>query len=523
MNKITIFLILFFFSKLLIAQDVSAELKWNQTSNNSVSSSIFFSEVLTNEQNDICVCSRAIIFSGVDLGLLAIKYDTLGNQLWQNIFNTSSLESLRDCELDYQGNLLVAGQTTYFMVGTALRVIKYSPTGEEIWAFEYFEILEKAGFVNDILPDEAGNVYIIGTEFIENDTAYMTVYKLNENGELLWKNNYQPNTRGSDGILLEDRIVALGSGNGNYIIEQVDFTGETISAVENDKDDEYFKFVTFDKEGNLYLGDEARQYKVAKVNVAGDTLWYYEVPVVNPPGTGVYARLTALDTDEEGNIYVSGSHYDGTTGNGTTLTTKLNEDGEVVWFDRYGVLNIPPRDILVTEEFVLVGTTTTSDTVSSDYLLLIYSLDGELLLDLRHDYNGNAYEEIASVAFSNNNVYVTGETSLTGSFMDSTYLLTQRYQLDGLVAAHHQEKIVEGVEVFPNPFMNHFQINQENSSHFFEKYQLYNSTGKLVKNGNLSAKKSQINLSNSLPGGIYLLTLKAKNGVEMRKILLKPD
>lgn len=522
MHKYIILFSFFLFPKIIIAQDVTADLKWSKESNNSIGPSISFVEAIIDDSQNVCVCALASIFSGVDLGLLAIKYDSLGNQIWQNIYNTLALERLWDCAMDNQSNLFIAGTTTYVDVGTAIRVIKYSPIGEQIWFFDYFEPFEEAGFVRAILPDEIGNVYLIGTDFIENDTAYMTVFKLNENGELVWKNHYQPYTRGSDGFLLEDRIVALGEGGGKYIIKQIDFNGETISATENDKDDEYFKYIEFDKVGNVYFGDEARQYKVVKIDVQGDTLWYYELPVVNPPGTGVYARLTALDADEQGNIYVSGSHYDDETG-GATVTTKLNENGEVVWSDRYGELNIPPHDILVTDELVLVGSSTSLDTANFDYLLLIYSLDGELLLDLRYDHNGNLYEQIASVAAYGNNVYVTGETSLSFNFSDSTYLLTQRYKLDGLVAAHAQEKIIQGVNIFPNPFIDQIQINQKEAPYFFNEYLIHSVAGGLVKKGNLTETESQIGIDTSLSGGIYLLTLKAKNGVEMRKVLVRPD
>jgi type IX secretion system substrate protein len=534
MNIVKIILPIFLalFPIWLSSQDLSAELKWTQISETAGGGSFIYDvKVVADGMGNICVCGQKSIFNGVDYGFYALKYDSAGNLLWENVYNTLALDQMEDCELDGDGNLIIVGTTQYFQATTAA-VVKYSPAGEEMWVFEYFQPLEFGSSIRDVIVDGEGNIILAGTEYIEGEGAYLTTFKLNPEGDIIWKNQYdETETYGFyRGKLLQDRIIVLGlktsSSGPKYLIHQIDFAGQTIATAEIEKEDEASQYFTFDNVGNLYLGDEARQYKVAKVSPEGDTLWYYELPVVNPPTpTGVYARLTALEADEDGNVYVSGPYYEEDSGFGI-VTSKLDENGELVWSRRYSHPGIEtadsPRDIAVTDEHVIVVGETYQDTVNGrDYLLLIYSKNGDELLELSYDNNNNKNDVASSVAVNGNNVYLTGLTSLSGAVWDSTYLLTQRYYIDGLVSALSQQKLIPGVEIYPNPFSWNIHVDQTESNYFFERYELYSISGGLIISGFIVSKESQIDVPPALPAGIYLLKLLSSHGEEMRKVLVK--
>ena len=387
--------------------------------------------------------------------------------------------------------------------------------------FEYFESgLHEASFV-DLLIDEEDYIYVIGTEFLNGVNAYLTVFKLDPNGEVVWKNQFdQASSFGGYGRILADRIVVLGQGNqrgSTYILHQISFDGLSLGAIQNEQSDNFQNNLTFDSEGNLYLGDFAGQYKIAKIDLTGDTSWYYELPVIDPPTSGIYARLNSLLVDDNGNVYATGPHFENGSGFGV-VTTKINATGEEEWSHRFShpdlMTNASANGIKFSENFIVVTGEIELDSLSGrDYLLLIYSLDGELLFESIQDFNNHQFEAANSSVILGNDIYITGLSKKSTAASDTTYLLTQRYAINRLFNSD-QNRINEfGLSVFPNPFGEQINIICSNDYSCSEvTYKLMNLQGQVLKFGEILEKEESICIKNHLPDGLYFLIFSFEKG-----------
>lgn len=527
----TTIIISILFNTLLCAQALSPVLKWSEESERIRGIS---SKILSDDDGNVYVGGQLSIRNHASSSLFAIKYDSLGNKLWQNSYEKNGMGLLQHMELDAAGNLILMGTTSGHPV-SKLIVIKFSPKGEKLWHFEHFEffviMLNKYGGFNaqprDGFVDENGNIYVIGNESsIERKGQRRSlVIKLSPEGKMLWKIVGKPNTSAWSGSIYDDRIIVQGFNDQNLAYIHIAFDGTIIEENNTETQKELNSGFNFDKDVNNYRKAPIRQYGVTKVNREGNALWHYNLPVENPPDNKAYARTQALKVDTVGNVYITGSHYEEETGKGI-VTTKLDKNGSVVWSHRYnrgGKVNVATsKTMFLTENHVFVGGISIADSLTLlDYQLLIYSIDGTFLAEVHHDYNGNLYESIEGITVHENDVYVTGYISEDGHYSNPMYLLTQRYHVDGLVAPKKTEKAVEEVKIFPNPFVQQIQIEQQANTNFLNKYAVHTVDGKLIKEGKLDSLVDGISLPVNLADEIYILTLTAENGQEIQKKVIK--
>jgi len=96
--------------------------------------------------------------------LLAIKYDSQGNELWVARYEDSG--ELIDLAVDSGGNIILTGASSPY--GGDYLTVKYDPDGNEVWAVEYdgqFEDPATGGGHDQpsaLAVDSAGNVYVTG-------------------------------------------------------------------------------------------------------------------------------------------------------------------------------------------------------------------------------------------------------------------------------------------------------------------------------------------------------------------------
>jgi hypothetical protein len=247
---------------------------------------------------------------------LITKYDNQGNLLWTKQLGTSSFDTVYGIDTDTQGNFYVAGITQGNLFepkqsqGSDAWVAKYDPNGNQIWAQQFGQNLIFQTFSIDV--DNSGNAYLTGidvraSEDLATDDYWAT--KFNTNGEQLW---FTPN--GSvDQAFDESYNIAVDETNGNVYT-----TGWTLGDLAAPNAGAYDAWVT--------------QY-----NNAGEIQWVKQL------GTSDYDRGVAVDTDSQGNIYVTGWTLGalGGTNAGTydTWLTKFDVAGNQQWSRQLGSSN----------------------------------------------------------------------------------------------------------------------------------------------------------------------------------------
>ena len=261
--------------------------------------------------------------------------------------------------VDSQGNVVVAGVTAGADSTPDWVTIKYSSTGDSLWA-------DRRSFTGNGKPlgmgvDTADNVYVTGYQ----NTQAVTI-KYSPTGQLLW----------------ESRLPS----------------------------ESYAKDLALDAAGNVLICGSALNssydFMAVKYRSNGDTAWvrYYD-------WLGDLDDARALAVGEDGSVVVTGPGY----GNGTGddyLTVKYDSSGNRQWAATYHGPAGPdtPVDIVVAGEGdVFVSGNSEGATSSWDYLTVKYSPSGDTLWARRFNGAANGDDEAEALA-----VDAVGSAAVTG-------------------------------------------------------------------------------------------------------------
>ena len=287
-----------------------------------------------------------IIVAGVSLATdstfdwVTIKYLPNGETAW---VRTSDFDYGKrkpsGLGVDVQGNVYISGSNNEGRMVT----IKYSPTGNQLW----HEYSGSQGGANGLVLDSHGNVIVCGSSYrASSDAAYV---KYRPNGDTAWARFYD--WAGLDDYALAvgcgqaDNPVATGYGTGSSthidcVTVMRDSTGSQLWAAGYDGPNHGVDVacaVAVDESGNTTVagyGDNGYgtppDYLTIKYDTVGETLWTrrYDGPSHEDD------EATALTTDQDGNVFVTGYSYDTATQN-DYLTVKYDSAGNQMWVARY--------------------------------------------------------------------------------------------------------------------------------------------------------------------------------------------
>jgi subtilisin family serine protease len=183
----------------------------------------------------------------------------------------------------------------------------------------------------------------------------------------------------------------------------------TTGAVNNDS---YGVDTKTDANGNIYTCSafhtgQNYNYRITKHDANSNLIWQQNF---NGIGNGDDIPA-ALELDNNGNIYVTGSSY----GLGTLpdyATLKLDNSGVIIWTKRYNNNNLPDvaTDIALDANgnIFVVGSSATSFN-NADITLVKYSNTGTQLATYRYNYNGNGLDLASEMKIdASNAVYIAG-------------------------------------------------------------------------------------------------------------------
>jgi subtilisin family serine protease len=168
-----------------------------------------------------------------------------------------------------------------------------------------------------------------------------------------------------------------------------------------------------DASGNSYVcganhNGTNYDYNISKYNSSGLLIWQQ---IYN--GTGNNDDIpSAIEIDNAGNVYVTGTSNGVGLLNTDYVTIKYNSTGLQQWLLRYDNVGLPEiaTDILVDSVGDVFVTGASASTINnSDVTTLKYSGSGVLLNTHRHSYAGNGYDLSAEMTFdTSNNILITG-------------------------------------------------------------------------------------------------------------------
>ncbi|WP_426062014.1 SBBP repeat-containing protein [Hymenobacter sp. B1770] len=330
---------------------------------------------------------------------VTMKYSPTGQQLWAARYNgpANSRDEPNALAMDAAGNAYVTGISTGVGSGTDYATVKYSPTGQQLWVARYNG--PQNGYDNAwaLAIDATGNVYVTGDSDGGSTSGDYATVKYSPAGQQLWAARYNGPTNGGDYA----QALALDAAGHAYV------TGVSYRA------------------DNSTSGD----FVTVKYAPTGQQLW---AAVYNSPNNG-YDEGRVLAVDAAGNAYITGYSFLNDAAPGDFLTVKYSAGGQQLWVARYNApgneSDYPYGTAVDAAGNVYVTGSSQGPGSGDDYATVKYSSAGQQLWVARYNGPANGNDVARGVAVdASGYVYVTGYSAAVGSGTDYA---TLRYSPQG--------------------------------------------------------------------------------------------
>ncbi|MEI6945552.1 SBBP repeat-containing protein [Paraflavisolibacter sp. H34] len=389
---------------------------------------------------------------------LTVKYDPSGRQLWTARYNgpQNGTDAALAVAADRNGNVFVTGASDESESASSMALVAYSSVGALLWTARHES--DAAGDAwhqpAALAVDAAGNVYVTGRSAPsgEPENGDAATFKYDAQGACQWKVRFNgPAGRGDAGLALSVDAagnvymagVSAGKGSGDdfllvkYSAEgRRQWTGRE-SGMGNGAEEATALAVhpsgTVAAAGwatalTNSAGEGTTDYLTISYNADGSPKWEKRY---NGPGNG-NDEATAVATDEQGNVYVTGASY-GSASEKDFATIKYDRNGGLQWVARYNGPSAT-NDIAVALAVdaagnVYVTGSSEGNHYNRDYATIKYDRNGAQQWVARYNGAAGGMERAASLAVdAAGNVYVTGSGQLGDQA--STYL-TLKYNARG--------------------------------------------------------------------------------------------
>ncbi|NIR51354.1 tandem-95 repeat protein [candidate division KSB1 bacterium] len=477
-----------------------------------------------------------------DLDFVTLKYAPNGTPLWIQRFNGEGDEEDRPAAmaLDTDGAVYVVGKSLNSMGDFDYIVLKYDTNGNFLWKQRHNGPGNGRDVATALAVNQFGDLYMTGESWsADSGFDYLTL-KYDSDGNVLWQQRYNGADNGEDkaaavGLDPAGNICVTGkswnSETGfDYVTLKYDSEGTLLwqkryNGPKNDDDEA--TAIDSDSEGNVYvtgsswgLGTDV-DYATLKYDTNGEFLWLQRF---NGPGDGE-DRATALVLDSSDNLYVTGQSWDTEEGLGYTTLRYLPGDGMPRWFQRYDGASADddkPMDLAVdrTSNICVTGLS------DGDYGTLKYDPHGSLIWEQRYNGPQNGFDQATAMVVDNSgNIYVTGGSENPGTAED---FATVKYTpfATSIQEPHSSAKpeMFELEQNYPNPFNPSTTITFSLSHSAHVHLIIFDLLGKKVAtlvDGKFRSGRHKIHWdATGLPSGLYFYRIKIKGLTKTRKLIL---
>jgi uncharacterized delta-60 repeat protein len=508
-------------------------------------------------QENVYVHAQGTDWLTWSFGML-IKYSTNGNLQWA-YYATGYNEYWEPNAIFYN-----PGDNTIALAGSewdgganpnnALRAYKYDANGTRIWRARYREYV---GFAEDVVMDDSGNVYVVGSTGYDFGQYSAIIIRYNTAGTgggigiSEWSDKYKGSSTGpyyinvftgivcdSDGYIYATGYCAdEGTGYNFVTIKYNPQTGSRIwiKKFEGNLSD-YAHDVTTDNTNNIYvagrsssLGTGYTGILVIKYTSSGDTVWTGKCDI-----SGSHFTPWGMAVDNSGNVYVTGdvSHSRAID----AFILKFTADGEFAWvkyFNGSGNGTDQAKAIALDKAGnVYISGETDVAGMNNDYFTIKYDPAGDTIWTALYDGPGNGLDGAYDIVVDDSNyAYVTGVSD--GGAVSGTYDCTTIKYKNAVIGVY--EQLLRGksnlLTIFPNPFNDktniRYNIGQNTQG---IELKIYDATGSLVKSFNLPTPYSLLptviswngkdNYDRILSAGIYFCELQCGEEKEVKKLIM---
>ena len=337
------------------------------------------------------------------------------------------------------------------------------------WSSYFDNSRQLADYNGMIGRDGAGNIYVGGTSYTENDTSGNTdivLFKTDANGNRVWSRTFDGAGHYKDA--LRDMIVDV---NGNIYLAGYSYTTDASNPALNSYDylilkynangdllwtkyyggnpgyDDFARSLKVDSAGNAYLAGYSwgvgtfANYATVKYDSNGNQIWAKRFA----GGNGEI--LNEVEVDAAGNVYITG--YSNRTSAGGTediVTIKYNGAGEQQWLNRY---NSPGDD--TDEGYAL------EITASGDVLVLGETYDFSMSRTIVHKINGVTgaavwTKDLSSMDPDRSEFPETIRLDMDGNIILAGMMFDEvSYNVDTFVAKLDSEAVVNWVKTYDGP------------------------------------------------------------------------
>lgn len=467
---------------------------WNKTYNGPDDDADNVNAIYVDASGNVYVTGRSF-GNGTENDFATIKYDSAGNQLWLQRFNGSnnSDDAAIGISVDANGNVYAGGWASTTTGGADFTIVKYSPTGSQLWVRYYNGPEDGQDFMTAMKTDAAGNIYVTGRSRGVSSDDYATV-KYNTAGTQQWAVRYQ--SGGAD-----------------------EPSGITVDAAQN-------VYVT-----GYGTGTDGRDYVTIKYNNAGNQQWLKRYDRAD---STVDQAVDIVVDNTSGNVYVTGFCSGSSTASFDIVTVGYNNNGDELWARSFNGGIVGANDKGVSMDIDQYGNIYVAGTVvrsgsDLDYATIKYSPTGTRLWDMIYESNLNGIDNAKVVKADNmGNVYISGEA--TGSVSGYDFVTVKYSQPIGIqnISTEVPEKFSLG-QNYPNPFNPvtniEFSIPAVGQMPAFDTHLIvYDITGKeiaVLVNQNLPAGRYKVDFDAShLASGTYFYRLTAGEFTEINKMVL---
>ncbi|RMF62117.1 MAG: T9SS C-terminal target domain-containing protein [Calditrichaeota bacterium] len=388
--------------------------------------------------------------NGLIGGLFA--QNSLVNLEWVRDFvGTDSLIKPVGLAINEQGSLVIGGTNSHLPTFSDYAIIKYKTEGIEQW-YHYYDhgVGSSADRAVDIAISRSGNIYITGWCSESNFQSDIVTLKYDSSGIIQWISIFNGNSNDDDvptALVIDDSENVYITGrstayNGFYDFLTIKYNSEGVqqwTAYYNGPDNELdaARAIAIDSFGNVYVTGKSglfynQNYDFATIKYNADGM---EEWVARYNGSADFEDIPkAIAIDDSGNVYITGSSYEISSGEDIT-TIKYSNSGAQSWIAHYDSSYYfeSPNDIVIDS----AGNVYITGYSLGDFVTIKYNKNG--IQEWVKKYDGIEHEQETAKAMvidADQNVYVTGFTRdfddaypHMGTFWD---ILTIKYNPQGL-------------------------------------------------------------------------------------------